>query len=192
MECSYGARPHLLLSDHTLFSCSGVQQGDPLGPLGFALALHLVVSRINHEAPGLLLNSWYLDYGTLCGSLDDLATALAIIESEGPPQGLILKSLIVAPHNHQVTQSSLLDIPVCHEGFTLPGSPLGPANYRRDVRCCFGECHKNPQLPHPTKGSARLTNGSQSPSVLPVPSQINSSASHLSSSHHQECTGEIQ
>ena len=136
VECSYGAHPHLLLSDHTLFSCSGVQQGDPLGPLGFALALHPVVSRINHEAPGLLLNSWYLDDGTLCGSLDDLATALAIIESEGPPRGLILnrsKSLIIAPLNHQVTHPSLSDIPVCHEGFTLLGSPLGPANYRRDV-----------------------------------------------------------
>ena len=83
--------------------------------------------RINHEAPGLLLNSWYLDDGTLCGSLDDLATALAIIESEGPPRGLILnrsKSLIVAPLNHQVTHPSLSDIPVCHEGFTLLGSPL--------------------------------------------------------------------
>ena len=85
MEHSYGAQPHLLLSDHTLLSCR-----DPLGPLGFALALHPVVSRIKHKAPSLLLNSWYLDDGTLCGSLDNLATALAITESEGPPWGLIL------------------------------------------------------------------------------------------------------
>ena len=39
----------------------------------------------------------------------------------------------MAPLNHQVTHPSLSDIPVCHEGFTLPSSPLGPANYRRDV-----------------------------------------------------------
>ena len=46
MECSYGAQPLLHLSDHTLYSCCGVQQGDPLGPLSFALALHPIVRRI--------------------------------------------------------------------------------------------------------------------------------------------------
>ena len=52
MECCYG---------------SGVQQGDPLGPLGFSMALHPIVQRIVNEVPGLSLNAWYLDDGTLCG-----------------------------------------------------------------------------------------------------------------------------
>ena len=51
----------------------GVQQGDPLGPLGFALALHPIIERIQAEVPGLLANAWYLDDGTLCGSPDNLA-----------------------------------------------------------------------------------------------------------------------
>ena len=32
------------------FNC-GVQQGDPLGPLGFALALHPIVRTIQHQSP---------------------------------------------------------------------------------------------------------------------------------------------
>ena len=70
MECSYRAQPLLHLSGHTLYSCSGVQQGDPLGPMGFTLALHPVLSRIQHEVPSLLLNCWHLYDGTLGGSLD--------------------------------------------------------------------------------------------------------------------------
>ena len=89
----------------SILSSRGVQQGDPLGPLGFALALQPIVHRIEREVPGLLVNTWYLDDGTLCGSLEDLAAALSIIESEGPPRGLLLnrsKSLIASPANSSV------------------------------------------------------------------------------------------
>ena len=61
----------------TIVSCCGVQQGDPLGPLGFALTLHLIVECI---VPGLALNAWYLDDGMLVGTPAELAAALAIIE----------------------------------------------------------------------------------------------------------------
>ena len=126
MECSYGDQPLLHLSDHSLFSCSGVQQGDPLV---FALALHPIVKIIQLEVPGLLINSWYLDDGTLRGSLDNLAAALSIIES---PRGLFLnrsKSLIAAPPNFPIAHPLLSDIPVTSEGFTLLGSPLGSAEF---------------------------------------------------------------
>ena len=90
MECCYGAQPILHLADHTILCCCGVQQGDPIGPLGFALALQPIVERIQCEVPGLLINAWYLDDGTLCGSPDNLAAALSIIEAEGPLWGLLL------------------------------------------------------------------------------------------------------
>ena len=114
-----------------LVSC-GVQQGDSMGPLGFALTLQPIVDRIKHEVPGLLVNAWYLDDGTLCGSLDDLAATLSIIEYEGHPRGLLLnqsKSLIVAPANFPVDHHLLSDIPVTSDGFTVLGSPLRPAEY---------------------------------------------------------------
>ena len=99
-ESCYGAQPHLLLGKHIIHSCCGVQQGDPLGPLGFALALQPVLEWIRREVPGLLLNAWYLDDGTLCRAADDLRSALAINEEDGPPRGLFLnrqKSLLFVP-----------------------------------------------------------------------------------------------
>ena len=83
-ECSYGSQPILLLNDRPIYSCCGVQQGDPLGPLGFALVLQPVIEKIKEEVPGLLINVWYLDDGTLCGTEEELAIALSIIETEGP------------------------------------------------------------------------------------------------------------
>ena len=50
MECSYGSQPNLLLDDQTIPSCCGVQQGDPLGPLGFALVLHTIIENIRESA----------------------------------------------------------------------------------------------------------------------------------------------
>ena len=110
VESCYGSQPLLYFGDHKLFSCCGVQQGDPLGPLCFALTLHPVVEQIKREVPELLINAWYLDDGTLCGSLSDIGSALAIIESVGPSRGLILnksKSLLfvpadASPSNHAV------------------------------------------------------------------------------------------
>ena len=100
VESCYGSQPLLYFGDHKLFSCCGVQQGDPLGPLCFALTLHPIVEQIKREVPELLINAWYLDVGTLCGSLSDIGSALTIIESVGPSRGLILnksKSLLFVP-----------------------------------------------------------------------------------------------
>ena len=75
---------------------------DPLGPLGFALALHPILIKIRDCLPTLSVNCWYLDDGTLCGSPDDLCTALDIIVEEGPSSGLTLnqsKSILVIPRD---------------------------------------------------------------------------------------------
>ena len=63
MESCYSCQPLLLLGNKSIHSCCGVQQGDPLGPLGFALTLHSIIERIKAEVPGLALNAWYLDDG---------------------------------------------------------------------------------------------------------------------------------
>lgn len=49
----------LHFESETILSSSGVQQGDPLGPLGFALTLHSVVEQIRNEIPGLRMNAWF-------------------------------------------------------------------------------------------------------------------------------------
>ena len=87
-ESCYGSQPVLHFWEHTILSQCGVQQGDPLGPLGFALTLQPIVERIKREVPNLHIKVWYLDYGTLCGSPEDLLRALEIVEEDGPPRGL--------------------------------------------------------------------------------------------------------
>ena len=120
MESCYSCQPLLLLGKGSIHSCCGVQHGDPLGPLGFALSLHPLVERIKAEAPGLALNAWYLDDGTLVGSLEDLAAALHIVERDGPTLGLHLnrsKSLLFIPE--EVVASNLplpSDIPITRRG----------------------------------------------------------------------------
>ncbi len=57
-----------------------MQQGDPLGPLLFALALRIVTRRIREQHPILGLNAWHLNDGTLVG---DRPTLVAILDYLG-------------------------------------------------------------------------------------------------------------
>ena len=133
LECCYGGRPHLHLEDKCISSCSGVQQGDPLGPLGFAVALQPIVDMINSKVPNLKINAWYLDDGTLVGSPSDLSLALSIVEQEGPPRGLRLnraKSLLFSPSPTSPISNPLPpEIPLADEGFSLLGCPIGPPSF---------------------------------------------------------------
>ena len=88
MECGYGAQSAIHFGDVIITSCSGVQQGDPLGPSGFSLALQPLVESVKAEVPDLNINVWYLNDGTLCGKPADLAAALEIIERCDPSRGL--------------------------------------------------------------------------------------------------------
>ena len=121
---------HSHFGHHTVLSCCGVQQGDPLGPLCFALTLQPSIDKLKREVPNLSINVWYLDDGTLCGSPEDLCAALKIIEEDGPQMGLHLnrsKSLLYIPPDGEDSLNILPEeIPVARVGFCLLGSPIGP------------------------------------------------------------------
>jgi hypothetical protein len=72
----------LYLGDGHIMSATGVQQGDPLGPLLFALVLHPLIHQIRDSCK-LLLHAWYLDDGTLVGDSEEVAKALDIIRFLG-------------------------------------------------------------------------------------------------------------
>ena len=62
---------------------SGVQQGDPLGPL-----LSWYPAYADEECAEILLQAWYLDNGTLAGTRSAVLRALHLIEELGPALGL--------------------------------------------------------------------------------------------------------
>jgi len=64
-RCAYGSRSTLLFGDYVIPSASGVQQGDPLGPLLFAVAIR----HISHAGQSEQ-NVWYLDDATIGGRSD--------------------------------------------------------------------------------------------------------------------------
>ena len=61
-----------------------MQQGDPLGPLFFALVLLKVVSAIDADDECLDL-LFHLDDGVLAGMKSSVLRAMSILEEYGPP-----------------------------------------------------------------------------------------------------------
>ena len=79
----YAQHPMLFHLMGTISSETGVQQGDPLGPLFFCLVLHKFVATIvsDDEASHLLYHKWYMDDGVVAGT----------VAREGPHLGLFIK-----------------------------------------------------------------------------------------------------
>ena len=170
MECCYNSQPALRFGEHIIFSCCGVQQGDPLGPLGFALTLQSIVERIKREVPSLHINVWYLDDGTLCSSPDDLQRVLEIVEEDGPSRGLILnrsKSLLFIPQGADASSNplppkspsqDLVSVSLAHLLAQLPSvSLLSCQEWRRLRQLCLSyTILRTPRWRQPCFGSISL------------------------------------
>ena len=74
----YQAPTHLRFGDVHLASSSGVQQGDPIGPLLLAAAIQPLVQEL--RGGPLDFSIFYLDDGLLVGELDQVAAALAHVQ----------------------------------------------------------------------------------------------------------------
>lgn len=72
----YGQHSLLFFGSNEILSASGVQQGDPLGPLLFSLVLHRLTTELRERVPSLVLNCWYLDVGVLVGERQHVRRAL--------------------------------------------------------------------------------------------------------------------
>lgn len=80
--------PKLLsFRDKILLSQRGVQQGDPLGPVLFCLALHPLITSLKSE-----FNCWYLDDGTLADNSDTVFEDLQQIIAGSQALGLSLNN----------------------------------------------------------------------------------------------------
>ena len=81
-EWCYG-KPTVLLYDHehVIWSESGVQQGDPLGPLYFCCGLNPLVNDI--QALGPTYNKWYMDDGGIIGDVEFLKKVWKLLKERG-------------------------------------------------------------------------------------------------------------
>ena len=87
VHSAYSSPSSLYWYDKIIQSTEGVQQGDPFGPLLFYLSLHSVCCLLRSE-----LRVFYLDDGTLGGSLEDITHDLEVIKKEACDVGLELNA----------------------------------------------------------------------------------------------------
>jgi len=95
----YSVGAPLFLQHHILFATTGVQQGDPLGPLLFALVLHPFL--VNLKARFSLKVGAILDDVTFMGSPQSSRLALDYLRNDGAAAGLRLsrKTCVWSPLN---------------------------------------------------------------------------------------------
>ena len=93
---SYCQPSFLFFGNNIIHSCERVQQGDPLGPLVFCLAIHDLTSSLHSE-----FCAFYLDDGTLGGPLEDVSSDLQRLEHSAQLIGLKL--------NHSKSESICTD-----------------------------------------------------------------------------------
>jgi len=116
-----------------IMSVNGTQQGDPLGPFLFSIALQSLIMLISKKYPNLSLNVWYMDDGTIAGSKNDISGVIDLILQLGPSLGLKLnlkKSVIYSPSNSPFDDTLFSkDIGRANGGITTLGCPLGSPEY---------------------------------------------------------------
>ena len=93
---SYQQPTRLQFGERALDSCSGAQQGDPLGPLLFAAALQPLAAELRTGSLDIAVH--YLDDGVLAGDLAAVGAALAQVEQRAAAIGLTLNLVRVLQH----------------------------------------------------------------------------------------------
>ena len=89
VQWCYTCVGELRFGSHRIGSSAGVQQGDPLGPILFSLAL-LGLTENLREHDGICLSLWYLDDGTIIGTRTAVRQVLDRLLVNGPRFGLHL------------------------------------------------------------------------------------------------------
>ena len=124
----YGNHTSLFHPLGRIWSQSGVQQGDPLGPMLFALVLHKLILSIEADdgCIDISLEAWYLDDGVIAGDRQAVIRALGLIEELGPHLGLHInlhKCELFSRNGNSLFPTSVKFSP--HPNMVILGSPLG-------------------------------------------------------------------
>lgn len=84
---AYGLVTSLGYQDHIIDSCEGVQQGDPLGPLLFAITIHPLLTRLSSA-----FSCGYLDDVSLASETKIVAQDYVFLKNEALALGLLLNT----------------------------------------------------------------------------------------------------
>ena len=126
VHSAYSSPSSLFFGDSVLDSSEGVQQGDPLGPLLFCLIIHDILKNLRCE-----FGVFYLDDGTLGGSLDEVLGDVQMVKSAAGDMGLQLnhEKLEIICDDPSTRDSMLSAFPglcvVNHDHASILGSPFG-------------------------------------------------------------------
>ena len=123
---AYGSSSCLFFGEDIILSSEGVQQGDPLGPLLFCLAIHGLVHQLQS-----VLNVFYLDDGTLGGgmevvlqdfeTMEQMTGELGLSHNQGKSEIIYDDSNTRNAMLHAVPGLSVVD----QNNTSLLGSPVG-------------------------------------------------------------------
>jgi len=136
IQYCYSFNPFLFVSNSstTIPSLNGTQQGDPLGPLLFCLAIQELISNMSKDHPELL-NLWFMDDGCIGGPSKLILHLINHITTIGPSIGIHLnlqKSLLFWPSKLAFTLHSQIfpkSIPYCIRGVVILGTPIGSKEF---------------------------------------------------------------
>ncbi|XP_048479848.1 uncharacterized protein LOC125489131 [Plutella xylostella] len=103
----YSSPSNLIYNSNLIHSEVGCQQGDPLGPAIFSLAIHKTISSLKSK-----LNMWYLDDGTLGGESDTVLDDLGTLTDNMREIGLELNSskceIFIPSHISEARKSTII------------------------------------------------------------------------------------
>eukprot|EP01091_Cochliopodium_minus_P008654 TRINITY_DN1999_c0_g1_i12.p1 TRINITY_DN1999_c0_g1~~TRINITY_DN1999_c0_g1_i12.p1 ORF type:complete len:1018 (+),score=208.55 TRINITY_DN1999_c0_g1_i12:231-3056(+) len=90
VEYCYGNHSYKFVEDRLIISQTGVDQGDPLGPVLFSLVLNRVIKKIDGEFNDVLMNAWFLDDGLIIAPVKTLQQIVTFMQKEFTEIGLEL------------------------------------------------------------------------------------------------------
>ena len=129
VHLSYGFASNLLFGEFVIMSGEGTQQGDPLGPLLFALALHPLILRIQSTLP-VSFNRWYIDDGSIVVLREEAQSVLEFLQRHGEPLGFSINLTKTKAYALHASQHPLrLSCEFRNTGFCVLGSPIGDNSY---------------------------------------------------------------
>ncbi len=129
-QWSYGSPVDLMVNakQPLLRSCTGVRQGDPLGPLFFSLGIAKALRAATTTHSNFVLYLAFLDDIVLLGDATKCLAVMEDIERKFRPLGLTFNRskcrMFTRPENQVAT-----DIPRTDEGLSVLGIPIGKPEF---------------------------------------------------------------